>query len=62
MRRTFGVETNHNAIGSMEGLRGIPHDLFPSGVGALLTNGVPDRSAPLAPKPRSSEPITGKSA
>jgi hypothetical protein len=52
----------HNAIASMEGLRGIPRDPFPSGVWALLTNGFLDWSAPSAPKPRSSEPIAGKSA
>jgi hypothetical protein len=31
-RRTFGAEMTHNAIASMEGLRGIPRDPFPSGV------------------------------
>jgi hypothetical protein len=46
----------------MEDLHGIPQDPFPSGAGALLTNGVPDRSAPSAPKPRSPEPTAGKSA
>jgi hypothetical protein len=61
MCRTFGTEAVHNAIAAMEGLRGVPRDTFLSDIGALLTSGVPDRSAPSAPKPRNAEPIAGTS-
>jgi hypothetical protein len=55
LRRRSGPQ----CIAAMEGLRGVPCDPF--GVGALLTSGVPDRSAPSASKPHNTEPIAGTS-
>jgi hypothetical protein len=46
----------------MGGFRGVPYDPPSSSAGAMSTSGVPDRSAPSAPKPRDAELTVGKSA